>query len=118
MVGHSTTRAPSVSKSRRNSADCVAARVIRTVLPASSIPGNFGKDFSRSHIKQPLTEGHTQFRRAVRRSCELLPNHAAAIKARNQAFYRETVACNRCLAGDRNLTASAQGTEQIGRAHV
>src|SRR5881397_324070 len=112
MVGHSTTRAPRASKSRRSSSDCVAARVIRTVLPASSIPGDFGKDLSRSHIEQSLAKGDAQFRRAVRRSCQLLPNHAAAVKARNEAFDRETVSCNPRLAGNGNLTASAQGTQQ------
>ena len=49
MVGHSITRAPRFSKRVRKSADCEAARVMRMVLPVSSMLDDFGKDFSGSH---------------------------------------------------------------------
>ena len=107
MVGHSMTRAPRSSNCDRNSADCRAARVMRTVLPVSSIPGDFGKDLSRSHVEQLLAKSNTQFRGVVWRSHEFFRDHASSVDAGNQAFDREPVSFNSCPPGKRNLAASA-----------
>src|SRR5438094_5331547 len=112
MVGHSMTRAPRSSKRVRNSADCEAARVIRTVLPFSSILGDLRKDFPGSHGKQFFAEFQSQLESAIGEATQLMSDDALAVQARNQSFNGEVAAGQVCPSRNWDLAAAAERAQQ------
>src|SRR2546422_1356772 len=112
MVGHSMTRAPSASNCDRNWADCAAERVIRIVLPVSSILGDFGENLSSPLGQQLRAKLEAKFLRAVYRSCQFLAEDASAVETRDQALDAEPGSDKSRSSRDGNLTASTQGTQQ------
>src|SRR5262245_19741073 len=89
MVGHSMTRAPKASRRARRSADWEAARVMRTVLPVSSMLGDFCQDFSGSAGEHALSQFNSDLFGALGFACQLIRYDALTIETRNEAFDRE-----------------------------
>src|SRR4030095_13412432 len=105
------TRAPSFSNCARSSADCDAVRVVRMVLPVSSIPGDFGKNFSGSHGKQSLAKLESPLAGTLGGSGQFIFNNSTPIQTRDQTLDGEPNSHESSPSGDRHLAASTKGTK-------
>src|SRR5437762_9740080 len=101
------TRALRFSKRVRRSADCDAARVMRIVLPFSSMLDDFGKDFSGSFCEHALTEFDSELFRALRVAGQLIRDDALTVETGDETFDREFICGKRRTSCNGNLAASA-----------
>src|SRR5688572_9581565 len=109
MVGHSSTRAPNRARPSRNSCDCEAARVMRTVLPRSSMLTDLGQNVARPTTDQLLPERKAEFVWAGSVAGGLFDDDLSSGEIGHQTSKFNLVSIEAPDACDGNLAASLQG---------